>query len=303
MNEPIPSPFYRGKVRDLYDAGDAMILVASDRVSAFDVVFDEPVTGKGQILTDVSTRWFRHFRSGSTLSLSDDRPLEQILDFDDHLISERIEDFPAPFTNYEPFRGRAVLVRKTKRVDFECVVRGYLAGSGWKDYQKTGSICGHALPPGMLDGQRLPEPIFTPATKEDTGKHDENVTVDFMRNQIGSELTDRLEQISIALFREASVRLAQVGILLCDTKFEFGLLEDRIVLIDEVLTPDSSRFWDESGYRPGKTAPGFDKQYIRDYLEGLDWDKRPPAPPLPDSVIEKTITLYREIERRIQKII
>lgn len=301
MSELIPQPFYRGKVRDLYDAGEAMILVASDRISAFDVVFDEPIVGKGEILTGVSTRWFKHFRGGRTISQADDhRPLEQILDFDDHLITDQIEQFPEPYRNHEPFRNRAVLARKTQRVDFECVVRGYLAGSGWKDYQRTGAVCGHALPAGMQQGERLPEPIFTPATKEDTGKHDENVTVDFMRERVGAELTDRLEKISIALFREASAQMEKVGILLCDTKFEFGLLDGRIVLIDEALTPDSSRFWDKALYRPGETAPGFDKQYIRDYLERTGWNKTPPAPPLPADVIEKTIGLYREIERRIQ---
>jgi phosphoribosylaminoimidazole-succinocarboxamide synthase len=304
MGRTIPAPFYRGKVRDLYDAGDTMILVASDRISAFDVVFEEPITGKGKILTSISTRWFKHFRNGSTISQSDDhRPLEQILDFEDHLITDQIEEFPEPYRNYEPFRNRAILVRRTQRIDFECVVRGYLAGSAWKDYQRTGAVCGHALPSGMKQSEKLPEPIFTPATKEDSGRHDENVTREFMRDRIGPELTDRLEKISIALFLEASARLEKVGILLCDTKFEFGLLNGRIVLIDEVLTPDSSRFWDQSFYRPGETVAGFDKQYIRDYLESTGWNKTPPAPPLPAWVIEKTIGLYREMESRIERAI
>lgn len=300
----IPEPFYRGKVRDLYDAGENMLLVASDRISAFDVVFPEPVTGKGKILTGVSTRWFRHFRSRPTLSFpGDPRPLEKILDFDDHLVSDRIEEFPEPYRNHGPFRDRAVLARRVKRIDFECVVRGYVAGSGWKDYQKTGSICGHALPPGLRQGDRLPAPIFTPATKEDAGKHDENVSIAFMRERLGPALTDRLESISLALFQEATLLLDSVGILLCDTKFEFGLDGGRIVLIDEALTPDSSRFWDRTRYVPGEAAPGFDKQFIRDYLESTGWDKTPPPPPLPTEVIDRTIALYREIQDRLSRVL
>lgn len=300
----IPDPFYRGKVRDLYDAGEDMILVASDRISAFDVVFPDPVTDKGKILTGVSTRWFRHFRKQPTLSFPNDpRPLEQILDFDDHLITDRIEEFPEPYRNHEPFRDRAVLARKVKRIDFECVVRGFIAGSGWKDYQQTGAICGHALPTGLRQGDRLPTPIFTPATKEDLGKHDQNVSVSFMKEKLGVDLADGLERISLALFREATLLLESVGILLCDTKFEFGLSGDRIVLIDEALTPDSSRFWDQARYVPGEAAPGFDKQYIRDYLETTGWDKTPPPPPLPAEVIDRTVVLYREIERRLTGIL
>ncbi|MBW7857468.1 MAG: phosphoribosylaminoimidazolesuccinocarboxamide synthase [Leptonema sp. (in: Bacteria)] len=305
----IPDPFYKGKVRDLYQVGDSMLLiVASDRISAFDVVFNEPIEGKGEILTNVSTRWFQHFREGKTISItqngiSDSRPIEIILDFDDHIISDNIEDYPQPFKNYEPFRNRSILAKRTNRIDFECVVRGYLAGSGFKDYQQTGSICGHKLPAGLLQGDKLPSPIFTPATKEEIGQHDQNVSIQYMKDKIGNELTNRLEEISIALFNEASKQMARTGILLCDTKFEFGLLDDRIVLIDEALTPDSSRYWDEAYYKPGETAPGFDKQYIRDYLESTGWNKTPPPPPFPAQVIDKTIGLYREIDRRISLVI
>lgn len=305
----IPEPFYRGKVRDLYKIDESMILiVASDRISAFDVVFNEPIQGKGRILTGVSTRWFHHFREGKTISMidngvNDTRPLQTILDFDNHIISDKIEDFPAPFLNYEPFKNRSILAKKTKRIDFECVVRGYLAGSGFKDYQKTGAVCGHKLPSGLLQSDKLPSPIFTPATKEEIGQHDQNVSIEYMKNQIGTELTNRLEMISISLFNEASAQMARTGILLCDTKFEFGLLDDRIVLIDEVLTPDSSRYWDAAYYKPGQATPGFDKQYIRDYLESTGWNKTPPPPPLPDQVIDKTISLYHEIDRRISLVI
>ena len=297
-------PFYKGKVRDLYDAGDNMILVASDRLSAFDVVFDQPIPDKGIILTNISTKWFHHFRSGNTISCGDDhRPLEAIYDFEDHLISTDIAEFPAPYRNHEPFRQRAVLARKAKRIDFECVVRGYLAGSGWKDYQKTGAVCGHFLPKGMQQSQKLDTEIFTPATKEEIGNHDQNVSIEFMKDKIGEELTQRLATISIALFKEAAAQMQKAGILLCDTKFEFGLLNDKIILIDEALTPDSSRFWDEAHYQIGQPVAGFDKQYVRDFLEASGWNKTPPPPTLPDHIIKKTLGLYTEIENRINQIL
>jgi phosphoribosylaminoimidazole-succinocarboxamide synthase len=207
---------------------------------------------------------------------------------------------PRPFYENPIFEGRTTLARKTDRIDFECVVRGYLAGSGWKDYQATGEICGIALPPGMKLSERLPEPIFTPATKAAVGEHDENVGFEQMKNSLG-EIADRLKDISVAIYKEAAAVMESQGILLCDTKFEFGMLGDRIVLIDEILTPDSSRYWDTKTYEPGKNQAGFDKQYIRDYVESLGWDKKPPAPRLPASVVENTIKLYGEIQERIQK--
>ncbi len=287
----IPEAFYRGKVRDLYAVDDAsMIIVASDRISAFDVVFDESIPDKGRVLNAISSDWFRALRSSG---------LMQSLSFSDQLLSDDVSQFPEPFRNHEAFRGRAVHVRRTQRVDFECVVRGYLAGSGWKDYQKTGAICGHGLPPGLRQAEQLPRPIFTPATKAELGDHDENVTVETMRTAIGAELTDRLERISLAIYEYARELMAAEDILLCDTKFEFGLIDDEIVLIDEALTPDSSRYWDARAYSIGGSPPGFDKQYIRDYLETLNWNKQPPAPKLPPEVIERTIGLYREIEDRI----
>jgi phosphoribosylaminoimidazole-succinocarboxamide synthase len=288
----IPEPFYRGKVRDLYAVDESsMIIVASDRVSAFDVVFAEPIPGKGRILNLISTLWFRALRLSG---------LMEEWGFSDQILSADVADFPPPFQNYEPFRGRAVHVRRTRRIDFECVVRGYLAGSAWKDYRRTGAICGHRLPEGMAQASILPRPIFTPATKAEPGEHDENVSVDQMRVALGSELTDRLERISIVIYEFARDRMATHGILLCDTKFEFGLIGDEIVLIDEVFTPDSSRYWDARTYEPGISPPGFDKQYIRDYLENSGWNKRPPPPALPPDVIDRTVELYREIEGRIR---
>lgn len=289
----LPEPFYRGKVRDLYAVdAERMIITASDRISAFDVVFGEVIPGKGRILNSISTAWFRALRGSG---------LMERLGFGDQLLATDAAEFPAPFRAHPELVDRSVLVRRTQRIDFECVVRGYLAGSGWKDYRKTGAVCGHALPAGLRQAEQLPQPIFTPATKAEPGNHDENVSVETMRAAIGAELTDKLERISIAIYEFARDRMAAQGILLCDTKFEFGLLgpENEIILIDEALTPDSSRYWNADSYAVGGSPPGFDKQYIRDYLETLDWNKQPPAPALPAEVIQQTIALYSEIEERI----
>jgi len=294
MEDPVVKqlPFYTGKVRDLYDVDSArMILVATDRLSAFDVVFPDPVPGKGKILTKVSRLWFSAIRNSG---------LQERLQFTDHLIESDVSRFPDGFDHAE-WTDRAVLVRKCKRVDFECVVRGYLAGSGYKEYTKTGAVCGNKLPSGLLHASRLPEPIFTPATKVEAG-HDENVSFEFMRREIGP-IAEHLRDISIAIFRFASAKMEEAGIILCDTKFEFGLLDDRVILIDEALTPDSSRYWDASSYSPGTNPAGFDKQYIRDYVESIHWDKKPPAPNLPPDVTAKTIELYEEILRKIQHVI
>lgn len=286
------SPFYRGKVRDLFEGGPGqMVLVATDRISAFDVVFPDPVPDKGKILTSVSSLWFKALRRSA---------LPQSLDFTDHLITSSVEEFPEDL-RYAAWKDRSVLVRKTQRIDFECVVRGYLAGSGWKEYQTSGQVCGISLPPGLRQSEKLPQPIFTPATKAETG-HDENVSFEFMKGSVG-DLADRLREISIAIFEFASRKMEEAGILLCDTKFEFGLDGDRIVLIDEILTPDSSRYWDAAAYAPGISPPGFDKQYVRDYVESIGWNKKPPAPALPPEVIQKTASLYQEIERRIRGVL
>jgi len=295
MAQKIPEPFYRGKVRDLYPVNDScMIIAATDRISAFDVVFPRPIEGKGEILNGISLLWFHALDKAS---------LFKKLNFDHQILADRVEDFPEPYKNYEPFRGRAILVKKTNRIDFECVVRAYLAGSGWKDYQKTGAVCGHRLPVGLENASKLPQPIFTPATKAPLGEHDENISIDRMRSDLGNQLADRIEEISQAIFNFAAAKMEKAGILLCDTKFEFGLLGDRIVLIDEVLTPDSSRYWDASTYRTGTSPAGFDKQYIRDYLESIEWNKKPPAPDLPEAVIHKTMDLYREIYTRIENVL
>ncbi len=291
----LPEPFYRGKVRDLYTVdAERMIITASDRISAFDVVFGEAIPGKGRILNSISTAWFHALR---------DSGLMQELGFGDQLLAAKAAEFPEPFRSHPDLVDRSVLVKRTERIDFECVVRGYLAGSGWKDYRQNGAVCGHALPAGLRQAEQLPQPIFTPATKAKLGDHDENVSVETMRAAVGAELTDKLERISIAIYEFARDRMAAQGILLCDTKFEFGLLgpENEIILIDEALTPDSSRYWNADSYSVGGSPPGFDKQYIRDYLETLDWNKQPPAPALPAAGIEQTIALYSEIEGRIER--
>ena len=288
--EPM-EPSYRGKVRDLYDLGDEILLVSTDRLSAFDVVFPDSIPGKGVILNQVSSQWFRWLRESG---------LQEKLAFKDHWISADRKDFPSPFNQMNEFEGRSSLVRRTRRIDFECVVRGYIAGSGWKDYQKAGSICGIGLPSGLKLGDKLPEPIFTPATKAEVGDHDENIGFEIMEKSLG-DLAHRLKEISIAIFNSASDIMAHQGILLCDTKFEFGLLNDEIYIIDEMLTPDSSRYWDASKYEPGKNQAGFDKQYIRDYVEELGWNKTPPAPALPESVIQNTVDLYQSIKKKIDE--
>ncbi len=289
MHTEFPEPFYRGKVRDLYAAGpEAMVIVASDRVSAFDVVFPEPIPDKGRILTRISNRWFRALA---------DAGLDRTLGFRSHLLATRLEDFP-PELRLPDWDERAVFVRRVERVDFECVVRGYLAGSGWKDYLRTGAVCGHALPPGLE-----PTPIFSPATKAPLGDHDENVSLATMEKSLGPDLARRLERISLEIYKFAAGRMQRAGIILCDTKFEFGLLDGEIFLIDEVLTPDSSRYWDAATYRTGISPPGYDKQFLRDFLEASGWNKQPPPPPLPAEVLGKTAALYTAIEKRIMAVL
>jgi phosphoribosylaminoimidazole-succinocarboxamide synthase len=281
-------PFVRrGKVRDLFEVdGDHLLLVATDRISAFDCVLPNPIPRKGQVLTQISRFWFE--RLGSLVA--------------NHLITADVNLFPESLRSrltadeLESLNGRAMLVCRTEVVPFECVVRGYLAGSGWKDYLQTGEVCGHSLPAGLLESSRLPEPIFTPATKAETG-HDINVSPMVMAEALGEELAGELERISLDLYKHAAVHAEECGIIIADTKFEFGLRDGRLLLIDEVLTPDSSRFWPRSKYQPGRPQPSFDKQYVRDYLETLDWDKRPPAPELPPLVVATTSETYLEAYR------
>ncbi len=272
-----------GKVRDLYQVDDdRMLIVATDRISAFDCVLPNEIPHKGEVLTQLSSFWFNRF-SGIVHN---------------HLITADLNQFPEELRMRSSLSGRAMLVRRADVIPFECVVRGYLAGSGWKDYRNTGSVCGHQLPDGLVESERLPEPIFTPATKAEEG-HDINVTIDQMSASLGAELTGRLETISLRLYREASEYAWQRGIIICDTKFEFGLREGNLILIDEILTPDSSRFWTRSTYTPGKPQFSFDKQFVRDFLETLDWNKRPPAPPLPQDVVAATSEKYLEAYRLI----
>jgi phosphoribosylaminoimidazole-succinocarboxamide synthase len=273
------SPAMRGKVRDIYDAGDELLIVATDRLSAFDVILPTPIPDKGRVLTQLSLFWFD--------LLQDVIP--------NHVLSAT--KFPAPFDAYlEELAGRSMLVRKTVPLPIECVVRGYLSGSGWKDYQRTGEICGNALPPGLRESDRLPEPIFTPATKAATG-HDENISFERVASLIGSERARQVRDVSLEIYGRA-VRYAEPrGILLADTKFEFGLLKDELIWIDEALTPDSSRFWPAAQYKPGGPQPSFDKQFVRDYLESIHWPKTPPGPELPPEVVDATRSKYREAYR------
>lgn len=274
--------FARGKVRDMYDLGDRLLMVATDRLSAFDVVMREPIPGKGIVLTALSEFWFHHTRDV----------------IPNHLLATDVAELPAEDGLYESLAGRSMIVRKAERVDVECVVRGYLSGSGWAEYRKTGVCIGHQLPPGLAESARLPEPIFTPATKAATG-HDENISVRQMANLVGTELTRKLEEASLRLYGVAAAHCEARGIILADTKFEFGILDGQVILIDEALTPDSSRFWPADQYEPGGPQPSFDKQYVRDYLDSLGWDHEPPPPPLPPDVVTHTTEKYREAYLRI----
>lgn len=278
------TPAHRGKVRDLYDLGDEFLIVSTDRISAFDVVLPNGIPDKGRVLTGLSKFWFNHTKSV----------------VENHLIATEVEEYPETLhADAELLNGRSMLVRKAKRVDIECVVRSYLAGSGWSSYQKTGEICGQKLPAGLRESERLPELLFTPTTKAEQGEHDEPISIDEMRDQVGTDLTDQLIDISFSLFRAASQHAEKSGIILCDTKFEFGQCEGELILIDEVFTPDSSRFWPANLYEPGKPQQSFDKQFVRDYLSEIGWNKQPPAPELPETVITKTSEKYREAYKLI----
>ncbi len=274
---------HRGKVRDLYDAGpDHLLVVTTDRLSAFDCVLPDPIPGKGRILNAMSRFWFARTRGIVANHLSD-RPLASVLPG----AAERAT-----------VADRAVVVRRLKPLPIEAIVRGYLAGSGWKEYRRTGAVCGIALPPGLREAERLPEPVFTPSTKAAAGAHDENIDYAQAEALLGAGLARAVRETSLRIYTEAAAFAASRGVIIADTKFEFAADgEGRLVLIDEVLTPDSSRFWPEASYRPGTSPPSFDKQYVRDYLETLDWDKRPPAPHLPPEVVSQTVARYEEALR------
>jgi phosphoribosylaminoimidazole-succinocarboxamide synthase len=275
--------FKRGKVRDIYDLEDKLLIVSTDRISCFDVVLPTNIPYKGEVLTKLSVFWFEFTK--------DIVP--------NHLITANIDDFPKKLLKYkEILKNRSMLVRKARPLPVECVVRGYLAGSGWREYKETQSICGIKLPKGLRESEKLPEPIFTPATKETTG-HDVNVTIEYIEQGLGKSIAAKLKEVSIALYKKASGYAESRGIIIADTKFEFGKVGEELILIDELLTPDSSRFWPKDGYQPGKNQFSFDKQFVRDYLETLDWNKMPPAPQLPEEIVLKTSEKYLQALKMI----
>jgi phosphoribosylaminoimidazole-succinocarboxamide synthase len=284
MQSTLPFPLRRGKVRDVYDLGENLLIVASDRISAFDCIMPNGIPGKGKILTALSLFWFGKFKD----------------QFENHLIASDVADFPAKLKPYtEQIAGRSMLVKKAAVVPIECVARGYLAGSGWKEYQKTQTICGIPLPAGLRQCDRLPTAIFTPATKEESG-HDINIGFEETISRIGMETAEILRDRTLSLYQQAASYALHRGVIIADTKFEFGRLPDgKLILIDEILTPDSSRFWPADEYAPGKDQPSFDKQFVRNYLEKLDWNKTPPAPALPEEVVAGTLERYREAYRLI----
>jgi phosphoribosylaminoimidazole-succinocarboxamide synthase len=276
----------RGKVRDVYDLGDRLLIVATDRLSAFDVVLPTGIPGKGRLLTQISLFWFR--------LLADVVP--------NHVLTSRVDEYGKALQPYrDQLEGRSMIVTKTEVVPVECVVRGYLSGSGWRDYRRNGSVCGIALPAGLKESQRLDAPLFTPSTKAEQGQHDENIDFASVERVVGGERAAQLRDVSLALYQRARAYAEGRGILLADTKFEFGVKDGKLVWIDEALTPDSSRFWPADGYAPGRSQPSFDKQYVRDYLETLAWDKRSPGPVLPPEVVERTRQKYEEAYQRLTK--
>lgn len=274
----------RGKVRDIYDFGDRLLIVATDRISAFDVVMPNPIPDKGRVLTQLSKFWF-------------DLTKEIV---SNHLISTDLKDFPPECRPYEEIlQGRSMLVVKTDPLPVECVVRGYLSGSGWEEYKRTGEVCGIPLPIGLMESSKLEKPIFTPATKAEMGQHDENITFEEMEKIIGKDLAQKVRGLSIAIYEKARDYAEKRGIFIADTKMELGMKDGKLMLIDELLTPDSSRFWPKDEYQPGKSQKSFDKQFLRDYLLSIQWDKTPPAPELPEEVIQKTRQKYSEAYKRL----
>ena len=277
------APVARGKVRDIYDLGGRLLIVATDRVSAFDCVMPNGIPGRGRILTEMSPFWFSQ--------------TDTIVK--NHLISADVNEFPdelKPFA--EQLEGRSMLVQKADRIDIECVARGYLAGSGWKEYGKSQTVCGVSLPPGLVESAKLPGAIFTPATKADSG-HDENISFEQMCEVVDPDLAATLRDLTLSVYSSARDYADGKGIILADTKFEFGMVNGEIILIDEILSPDSSRFWDKQAYAPGRSQDSFDKQIVRDYLETLDWDKTPPVPELPQEIVEKTLRRYQDVRDRL----
>ena len=273
----------RGKVRDVYALGERLLIVATDRLSAFDYVLPTGIPNKGKVLTQLSVFWFDFLREVTPT----------------HFLTADVDEYPEPLPGYrDQLEGRSMLVKRAQITPIECVARGYLSGSGWKDYQSTGGVCGIPLPAGMQESERLPEPIFTPATKAQSG-HDENISFEAVAGQVGPDLAGRLRDLTLGIYRRAAEYAQRRGILIADTKFEFGFVDGELVLADEVLTPDSSRFWPAETYRPGGPQPSYDKQYVRDYLESIQWNKQPPAPPLPPEVAAKTSEKYKDAYRAL----
>ena len=274
----------RGKVRDLYDLGDVLLMVSTDRISAFDVILPDGIPFKGEVLTKMTEFWFSH--------------IESIVPH--HLITTDVQKFPPECQKYaDILAGRSMVVKKAKPLPVECIVRGYVSGSGWKDYQKTGAISGVELPPGLLESSSLVEPIFTPSTKAEVGDHDENISFEHVCNMIGKETAELIRDRSIMIYKKSRELAETKGIIIADTKMEFGSVDGEIILIDELLTPDSSRFWPMESYKPGGPQMSFDKQFVRDYLLSLDWEHKPPAPALPEDIINKTTQRYIEAYKRL----
>ena len=272
----------RGKVRDIYDLGDSLLFIASDRISAFDYILPNPIPDKGKVLTQISLFWFEHLS-----------PLVE-----NHVLTADFSKFPEPLQTYRDLAGRSMIVKKADMFPVECVARGYLSGSGWKEYKERGSVCGISLPEGLRESDALPVPIFTPATKSQSG-HDINISFEETAGIVGESTANTLRDLTLRIYQQAALHAEKQGIIIADTKFEFGLYDGKIILCDEVLTPDSSRFWPKEDYAPGRAQKSLDKQYVRDYLERIQWNKQPPAPTLPDDVIQETSSKYREIFRRI----
>ena len=271
----------RGKVRDIYDLGEHLLIIATDRLSAFDVVLPTPIPNKGKVLTQMSSFWFDHFKGS----------------LPNHVVATNVDDYPKELHRVrDQLEGRSMLVKKAKVFPIECVARGFLTGSGLKDYNKTGQVCGIALPPGLRDSDRLPQPIFTPATKAETG-HDENISEEQAAKIVGQDNIRQLKELTLSVYGRAVEFALKRGIIICDTKFEFGTIDGRISIVDEMLTPDSSRFWPADKYSPGKPQPSFDKQFVRDYLERIHWNKQPPAPALPEEIVNATSAKYVEALR------
>jgi phosphoribosylaminoimidazole-succinocarboxamide synthase len=291
MNQPISQTDFpgmkllkRGKVRDMYDLGEHLLMVATDRISAFDVVMTEPIPDKGVILTQISLFWFELMK-----------PVVP-----NHVVTSNVDEYPKSCRPYaQALKGRSLLVKKAAPLPIECVARGYISGSGWNSYKESGGVCGIKLPAGLKESDRLPEPIFTPATKEEVGIHDINIDFEEAQKRIGRELAERVRALTLAIYRKGAAFAETKGIIIADTKFEFGLVGDQLILIDELLTPDSSRFWPKASYKPGGPQQSYDKQYMRDYLLSTRWNKTPPPPPLPDEVIRGTRQKYLEALKQL----